>query len=171
MLSALLVAVPAAEPAVAAHRGHLDPSAAWGVPAHVTVLFPFLPVPSIDDLVLARAAAAIASVPRFVVTFPRTRWFGSDVLWLEPEPVSAFDDLIAAVMVAFPQCPPYGGEYGVPTAHLTIGRNAASVDELESAEGAVAPHLPIEQGVASVLLMAGREEAGSWSALHEFPLG
>ena len=41
--SALLVAVPAAEPAVAAHRSRLDTSAAVGVPAHITVLYPFLP--------------------------------------------------------------------------------------------------------------------------------
>jgi hypothetical protein len=35
--SALLVTVPAAEPAVARHRSRLDTSAAVGVPAHITV--------------------------------------------------------------------------------------------------------------------------------------
>lgn len=34
--SALLVTVPAAEPAVARHRSRLDTSAAVGVPAHIT---------------------------------------------------------------------------------------------------------------------------------------
>jgi hypothetical protein len=36
--SALIVAVPAAEPAVGALRAAYDPAASWGVPAHVTVL-------------------------------------------------------------------------------------------------------------------------------------
>jgi hypothetical protein len=39
--SALLVTVPAAEPAVARHRSRLDTSATVGVPAHITVLYPF----------------------------------------------------------------------------------------------------------------------------------
>ena len=41
--SAVIVAVPAAEPAVRAHRQQFDRAAAWGVPAHVTVLYPFVP--------------------------------------------------------------------------------------------------------------------------------
>ena len=41
--SALLILVPAAEPAVGEHRARLDASARDGVPAHLTVLYPFLP--------------------------------------------------------------------------------------------------------------------------------
>ena len=41
--SALIVAVAEAEPAVADHRERLDRAATWGVPAHITVLYPFLP--------------------------------------------------------------------------------------------------------------------------------
>ena len=51
--SALLVPVPAAEPAVAEHRARLDGSARDGVPAHLTVLYPFLPPALVDDVVLA----------------------------------------------------------------------------------------------------------------------
>src|ERR1700761_7063123 len=47
--SALLIRVPAAEPAVGAHRARLDASARDGVPAHLTVLYPFLPPAQIDD--------------------------------------------------------------------------------------------------------------------------
>jgi hypothetical protein len=41
--SAVLVPVPEAERAVSRHRARLDAAAALGVPAHVTVLFPFVP--------------------------------------------------------------------------------------------------------------------------------
>lgn len=43
MESALLVLVPEADPVVGEHRALLDLSARDGVPAHLTVLYPFLP--------------------------------------------------------------------------------------------------------------------------------
>jgi hypothetical protein len=36
--TAVIIPVSSAEPVVAEHRRRLDPSASWGVPAHVTVL-------------------------------------------------------------------------------------------------------------------------------------
>lgn len=40
--TAVIVPVPAAEALVGSHRRRLDRAAGWGVPAHVTVLYPFL---------------------------------------------------------------------------------------------------------------------------------
>jgi hypothetical protein len=48
--------VPEAEPAVRHHREHLDANAPLGIPAHITVLFPFMPPETIDaprDLAIA----------------------------------------------------------------------------------------------------------------------
>ena len=42
-VSAVLVQVPEAERVVSRHRARLDAAATAGVPAHVTVLFPFVP--------------------------------------------------------------------------------------------------------------------------------
>ena len=47
--TALIVAVPEAEHAVAALRLQHDSSAAFGVPAHLTILFPFLDAAAIDE--------------------------------------------------------------------------------------------------------------------------
>jgi hypothetical protein len=41
--SAVLVPVPEAERVVSRYRARLDGAAALGVPAHVTVLYPFVP--------------------------------------------------------------------------------------------------------------------------------
>ncbi len=41
--TALLVEVPAAEPYVAQYRSKLDTNAGLGIPAHITVLAPFVP--------------------------------------------------------------------------------------------------------------------------------
>jgi hypothetical protein len=46
--SGLIIEVPEAEPAVRQHRERLDASAPLGVPAHITVLFPFMPPEAID---------------------------------------------------------------------------------------------------------------------------
>jgi hypothetical protein len=50
--SALVVLVPEAEPLVKPFRDRYDPSAAAGVPAHITLLYPFKPPDEIDSTVL-----------------------------------------------------------------------------------------------------------------------
>jgi hypothetical protein len=70
--SALLLLVPAAEPVVGEHRARFDASARDGVPAHLTVLYPFLPPALIDDTVLASLIALFAGYPAF-----GSRWTGS----------------------------------------------------------------------------------------------
>ncbi|MFI7238151.1 2'-5' RNA ligase family protein [Streptomyces cyaneofuscatus] len=59
--SGLIVRVPEADPLVRAWRDRLDPSARAGVPAHVTVLFPFLDldVSRIDEGVRAAIGEAL----------------------------------------------------------------------------------------------------------------
>ena len=173
--SALLVTVPAAEPAVARHRARFDPSAADGVPAHITVLYPFLPPGEIGADAHAALARLFASVRAFPFTLDRTGWFpDSPVLWLgppDPVPFSALTDLVAA---AFPSCPPYGGRFAVVIPHLTIGEGAPRAD-LRAAETAVRPHLPIAAEATEVTLMTGpRPRAGRpgarWTTVATFPL-
>ncbi|HUA40041.1 MAG TPA: hypothetical protein VMA32_00615 [Streptosporangiaceae bacterium] len=45
--TALLLPVPATEPAVREHRARLDEAVRDGVPAHITVLNPFVPLADI----------------------------------------------------------------------------------------------------------------------------
>ena len=62
--SALIVAVPEAGEVVGRFRASLDRAALWGVPAHVTVLYPFLPPERINDEVLAAVGEIVRAVPR-----------------------------------------------------------------------------------------------------------
>lgn len=130
--SALLVTVPAAEPAVARHRSRLDTSAAVGVPAHITVLYPFLPPDLIDADTHATLTRLFASVPGFRFTLDRTRWFPDPVLWLGPSDPAPFSALTGLVAAGFPSCPPYGGQVAEVIPHLTIGDGAPRA-ELEAA--------------------------------------
>ncbi|SCG72753.1 2'-5' RNA ligase superfamily protein [Micromonospora humi] len=82
--TALIVAVPETERAVGRFRSTLDRAAGWGVPAHVTVLYPFLPPDRVDDDVLTTLRLVFDATPRFDVTFAEVSWFGDTVVWLSP---------------------------------------------------------------------------------------
>ena len=70
--TAVIVPVPEAEPVVARHRATLDAAAGWGVPAHVTVLFPFAPPEQLAAALIGALAATVAGVPAFGCAFRRT---------------------------------------------------------------------------------------------------
>jgi hypothetical protein len=72
------------------HRARLDASARDGVPAHLTVLYPFLPAGLIDNAVLALLAGLFAGVRAFRFTLDRVDWFGDDVVWLGPHDEAPF---------------------------------------------------------------------------------
>ena len=167
--SALIVAVAEAEPAVAVHRDRLDLAASWGVPAHITVCFPFLPPPQIDEQVLAGLRLAAAGVPAFFCALNEVGWFGERVVWLAPDPPHPFQALTAAVTARFPAARPYDGLYDEVVPHLTIGHDHSPAD-LKAAAGAVAEHLPIHTRVTTMRLAVGCPGA-KWSTLEEFALG
>ena len=168
--SAVIVALPEVEQVVGHIRADLDPAAVWGVPAHVTVLFPFVVPGRIDDGVLATVALAVRSVPRFTAVFPRVEWFGDQVVWLAPEPADRFRALTSAVCERFPDHPPYGGAHRDVVPHVTIGAGEA-VEPLREAARAVAGLLPLRAEVSSVRVISGSQEPGSWRTVAELPLG
>jgi hypothetical protein len=162
----LVVAVPEAEPIVAAHRLRLDPGAALGAPAHVTVLFPFAPAGDVDHDALRRILGA---VPAFPYRFARISWFGDHVLYLAPEADAPFRELTARVHAAFPAFPPFEGAFDDVVPHLTVGLDQP-VDVLRAAEVDVARHLPIEGQATEVLLLVQDEPGGRWRVGASYPL-
>jgi len=168
--TALIVPVPEAEPVVGPWRASLDTAASWGVPAHITVLYPFLPVDEIDAQVLATVAGIVAGTPGIDLTLTRVDWFGEVAAWLAPEPAEPFRALTMALWRAFPQAPPYRGLFDEVIPHLTVGENRP-MSALTAAATAVAGQLPIRARVASVRLIAGTPGPDGWRTLCEFPLG
>lgn len=169
--TAVIVPVPAAETAVSEHRRRLDVAAAWGVPAHVTVLFPFVPPTEVDDEVIARLAAVFSAAGPFDCTFDRCGWFGDDVLWLAPDRDQEFRDLTEQVVEQFPLYVPYGGAHDDVVPHLTVGESRrGTVDDLEAAESDLCGKLPITARIDHALLMAGSDQADSWRTVATLPL-
>jgi len=169
--SAVLVPVPEAERVISGHRNRLDRAASWGVPAHVTVLYPFVVPSAITAATIADLADALATVGAFDCEFPATGWFGEEVVWLAPRPEEPFLALTRAVSAAFPGYLPYGGAYDDVSPHLTVGdRPPGGVADLRAAEAGVLRHLPIQSRIHRVWLMTGNASPGSWHAVAELPL-
>jgi 2'-5' RNA ligase len=148
--TALVVAVPEAEALVRPWRDRFDPAARDGIPAHVTVLFPFLPAARVDDATCAALDELFARHRSFEVRFDNCGRFPG-VLYLEPVPDAPLRRLTAAVAERWPGAPPYGGKYE-PHPHLTVaqGQDDAVLDEIEAG---LKPGLPFTARVPTVELV------------------
>jgi len=167
--SGLIVEIPEAEPAVARHRERLDASARLGIPAHITVLFPFMPPQAVGPAALTGLEHLFAAVSRFRFQLDRTAWFGDEVLWLAPRDPGPFRALTRAVVQAFPAFPPYKGQFGDPVPHLTIGHGHPLTD-LRAAEASVRAHLPLDAQATAVTLVTQQSTAGQWTKTATFTL-
>jgi 2'-5' RNA ligase len=165
--TALIVGVPEAEPAVGAWRERFDPAAAAGVPAHITVVYPFLDRGQVTDGVLAELAEILGGHRAFGVRLARARRFPG-VLYLAPEPAGGLRALTGSVTRRWPEAPPYGGQFAEIVPHLTVadGQEAGVLDMIEAD---VARRLPVSTRVAAVSLIACA--GGSWSEYRRLALG
>jgi hypothetical protein len=169
--SALVVMVPEAEPLVRPFRERHDPAAAAGVPAHITLLYPFLAPDAIDARVrddlrgcfagFAPISFALASIQRF-----------PEVLYLAPDPDMPFRQLTLAIWNRYPQAPPYGGKWPDIVPHLSVARLADEA-QLDCIAGEFAPvaraAMPIPATASEIALIDNR--LGRWHVGATFALG
>jgi 2'-5' RNA ligase len=165
--SALVIEVPEAEPLVSEWRAQYDWSAQRGVPAHITILYPFAPTETIDDELLDGLGELFAGHSAFSFDLPRVARF-PEVAWLAPDPGEPFKALIEAVAAGYPEYPPYEGIHDEVIPHLTVAEGGVELqDEVEAALGEL---LPIRCRASGVSLLT-EDESGRWSRFDRFPLG
>jgi 2'-5' RNA ligase len=163
----LIVPVPEAESILQAWRERLGPTTEAGVPAHVTVLFPFLTLADLDAAGLADLQAHFLSMPSVEVTFSSVGMF-PDVVYLAPEPCDWFLRCTAALSARFGLLP-YGGLHTEVVPHLTVARHTDGVVLADIARQLEAS-LPLVTRVREVWLME-ELETGGWSRTATFPIG
>lgn len=169
--SALIVPIPEAEFLVSRFRDQFDPSAAAGVPAHVTLLYPFKPLPEIGAEVIERLAELFSRVECFDTNFACVKRFPS-VLYLAPEPDDNFRRLTNWIAKQFPETPPYGGKFAEIIPHLTVADvgNSELLDEIAAEfETEANSRLPIQAAIKEVCLIDN--ESGRWATRQRFSLG
>jgi 2'-5' RNA ligase len=162
--TALVVPVPELEAVTRPWRQRFDPSAAKGMPPHITILFPFKRQRHLSTEGLAHLAALCAAVRAPTVTFARCHRFTATV-WLAPEPATPFAELTQAVVAEWPDMLPYRGAYSEIVPHLTLAQGPdAPFDQIERE---MAPLLPVQTVLrtASLYVPAG----GRWEPWYELP--
>ncbi len=168
--SALIIPVPEAEPLVSDLRNRFDPSASAGVPAHITINYPFLQNAADDPGVVSLLASRFSDHRSFSYSLTHVERFPG-IVYLVPSPDHPFFELIQAVAELFPQSPPSGGSIDKVTPHLTV----AASDDLKILEAArehlVAAcegKLPIQACASEIALLDNR--SGLWTKRISFLL-
>ena len=167
--SALIVVVPEAEALVSDLRLRYDEPARLGVPAHVTLLFPFMAPSELSPAVVATLAGLFASIQGFAFRLGSVGRFAA-TSYLAPSPAEPFIELTQAIWRAFPAFPPFGGEFASIVPHLTVAHGNPGEAEVASEESAsrLARHGPVSSNCRSVSLF--ERSSGRWKHAHEFEL-
>jgi 2'-5' RNA ligase len=165
----MLLCVPEAEPLVGAWRQKAVPSPAKGVPAHVTLLYPFLPSEQVDVGVLAELEWFFRGVDAFELCFDSVGAFPEQgVVYLEPSD-RALAELTQALAVRWPECPPYEGKHDRLVPHLTAVHTDEAALRAAAAES-LREGLPL-QAVAAQAALWECDEHGLWSQRASFDFG
>ena len=184
MESGLVVVVEEAEARVSPLRRAFDPYANIGVPAHITVLYPFLTPSEITSKTLRDVAEAVRDMQPFSFELISVESFDDSIIYLAPSPAEPFVELTNKLWSAFPEFPPFGGRFDsviphIASADLTSERpRRRSLSNLRERSRSVLPHgmLRCSSRIETVGRWAGKcpledERAGSTDRreVHETP--
>jgi 2'-5' RNA ligase len=145
-------------------RAH-DRSARFGVPPHVTILYPFVPAAELTPAVRDDLARIAGEFRAFAVSFAHAaRWAG--VVYLEPMPSSPFTALIDRVAACFPEHPPYAGSISEVIPHVTVAESHdAPMEEIVAAAKAALPF----EAAAEGLEVLTQGDDGRWRRRWRLP--
>lgn len=166
--SGIILVVPEVEPLVGAIRDAYDRVARVGVPAHITLLYPWC-TPPIENSDLDRLRSAIKDIAPFALTFRGVGRFDRS-LYLRPDDDGQTAALAARIAAAFPEHPPYGGRFPSQVPHLTVAEVESSIEpHLTTLAPTLLAGLPIEARANAVTVMESGED-GRWSTHAVIPL-
>jgi 2'-5' RNA ligase len=117
-----------------------------GMPAHVTILYPFLRTRAIDSGTERRLASIVKEMAAFDFTLSEVGRFPA-VVYLAPEPAAPFIALSEAVIREWPEQQPYGGIFEEIVPHVTVAYG-------ESTPSGVVERLPLRVRADEVWLMS-----------------
>ncbi|GAA5200508.1 2'-5' RNA ligase family protein [Rugosimonospora acidiphila] len=169
---ALIVPFLGVDRAVGAFRRNHDPAAALGVPAHITIHYPWLRLPSVDQEDIRQVRELAAATPPHPVAFRELRWFGTEVLWLAPDPAESLVDLSESSARRWPGHLRYGGQMTAPVPHLMVAqvRDGGDRAEVARVEAELGERLPLRDEASEVWWMVQGED-GRWARRAAFGFG
>jgi 2'-5' RNA ligase len=162
--SAVVVPVPSVEPLVSGWRARHDPSAARGMPAHITAVYPFLPPSRLTPAVVTELGAICAEHGSLAVSFARTGRF-PNVLYLDPDPADGLRSLTIRIADRWPEAPPYDGAHDQVVPHLTVALGDDTL--LDRLEAEVRGVLPVVATLDQARLYVS--DGGRWQSRARLP--
>lgn len=164
--SAIILPVPEAEAVVGALRRQYDRSARLGVPAHITLMYPFFPSEIVvREINTLKDFCASLEATEFSLTqvrrFPATAY-------LHPDKPEIFAEITRRLVEKWPECKPYEGAFDDIVPHLTVA-DRVDRETLNMVERSLDPQLPIECVAREIWLMTSDQE-GLWSKRACWPL-
>lgn len=161
----LVLLTPEVDPVVDRWRRRYDPVASFGMPAHVTVLYPWMRFAEITAEDRAALADLCCALPVIEMTFERFGRF-DQTLWLDPQPAAPIIELVERVVRRWPKFPPFGGAFPDIVAHLTLA-DRQNPTTMTDVVGDVGPRLPLRSTATVLSLM--RLESRRWFVDSQFP--
>lgn len=162
----LVLPVPAADPLLGSVAANHPGAVRGGVPAHVSLLYPFVPDGSCDEQVGAALREVFADTAPFEIAFDACARH-EDFVYLRPEPAGPLDALIGEVRRRWPELVPYEGRYDVLEPHVTVAMRTP-VETAEVIRELAAGWLPVRDRLAEAWLVAFD---GGWQLRERFAFG
>jgi 2'-5' RNA ligase len=159
------VLVPETEAVVGRWRTAHTRDGAAGMPAHVTLLYPFAPAAKAD---VDGVRGVATEVEPFAFALRAVREWPGGVVYLEPDPAEPFVELTDRLVELFPDYPPYDGVHDDVVPHLTVVHTDDAAARADAA-ASVTRALPIECSASEIWLMD--EVNGRWKRHAPFSLG
>jgi 2'-5' RNA ligase len=148
------------------------PVASLGVPAHLTLLYPFVVPAQIGGDVVTTLRAIVANEPGFDLELSATRTFPADgaspgTTYLAPVAPEPFIRLTRAIWAAFPDYPPFEGAFADIVPHLTLTDDASLLAEVDAV---ARPLMPIRRRVTEAWLIVEGDD-DHWTRRSRLALG
>lgn len=169
--SALVVLVPEVQELIGAIRSDTTEDGA-SVPPHITLYNPFFaPLETTPD-VHERIASIVSRVPCFTFSLTHVDRFPPRILYLAPDPVEPFLDLIARLRQEFTEVSPYWDRVDGVVPHVTVADAGATGTgaDLDAIAATIAGDLPVVcEAREVVLLQRVRPSPAPWDVTGVFP--
>ncbi|MFC7344976.1 2'-5' RNA ligase family protein [Saccharopolyspora griseoalba] len=162
----VVIPVPEAQPLLAAVTERFPEAVRSGVPAHLSLLYPFVQADSLDDHVITELTSIFAEQAPLPVKFAACHRRGAFVA-LRPEPSDGVEALASAVQRRWPDVVPYEGRYDADP-HLTVAMHTTEERAAIIERELVPEWVPLSAELREAWLV---EFDGQWHLRHRLTLG
>ncbi|PZS15808.1 MAG: hypothetical protein DLM60_16340 [Pseudonocardiales bacterium] len=162
----LVIPVPAADALLASVGDRYPGTVREGLPAHVSLLYPFVVAAELDERVTTALNELFVEQLPIAVDFVECYRRGGFVA-LRPDPSDWLDELISKTRRRWPDVVPYEGVYGDVEPHLTVALRC-SAETAVRIEQEVSAELPIWAELCEAWLLVFE---GRWTLRGRFEFG